>query len=81
MLKPGGYIIFSDMTWSLEESFSCNTRKNRAKYTNEQMTTRHVSLIVDTLARTDKRFKEIHINNYSIRNDDNDESVFEKLHD
>lgn len=59
MLKVGGIIIFSDMTWTSAESFSSEQRRNRKMYSETQLKARHVSLIVDTLVRTDKRFEEL----------------------
>lgn len=72
LLKVGGIIIFSDMTWTVAESFSTNTRRNRKLFPEVQLKACHVSLIVDTLVRTDNRFEE-------IDSEDPDCSIFRRV--
>lgn len=72
MLKIGGTILFSDMSWKISESYTANTRRARKMYPKEQLETPHIELIVDTLVRNDKRFKE-------LDSSDPDVSVFERV--
>lgn len=72
MLKLGGIIIFSDMTWTMAESYTMNNRRNRKAYPETHLKARHVSLIVDSLVRTDKRFEE-------LESEDPDASIFRRI--
>ncbi len=69
LLKVNGIIIFDDMKWTL--SVSSNKKTNKF-YTDEQIKTPHVSLIVNTLLRTDKRFEELSDSN-------SERAIFKKL--
>ena len=71
-IKKGGYIVFDDMEWTLKSSPTCNTEFNKSAFTEEQMETPHVKLIVDALMKNDKRFIE-------IDSDDKSRSVFKKV--
>ena len=56
LLKVNGIIIFDDMKWVFSAS---SNKKTNKFYNDEQIKTPHVSLIVDTLLRPDKRFEEL----------------------
>jgi hypothetical protein len=72
MVKVGGLIIFDDMDWTMEGSPTCNNSSNWKKYTNEQMKTSHVALIVNVLMRDDADFEE-------VKEMDDSRSVFRKI--
>ena len=72
MLNDDGYIIFDDMNWTLKSSPTCNTKFNRDSFTEEQMETPHVKLIVDALIKNDQRFVEVF-------SEDKSRSIFKKL--
>ena len=62
LLRPGGTIDFDDAGWSLEISPSLNPRafpRTARRYTDEQIKTAHVDLIVDLLVKRDPRYREI----------------------
>ena len=56
MLKVGGIIVFDDVNWTMAASPTCSTALNRKRYTQDQMSSPHVSLIIDTLVKPDPRF-------------------------
>ena len=70
LLKVNGIIIFDDMEWSF--SVSTYKKNNKKKFTDEQIKTPHVSLVVDSLIRTDKRFEELSDSNSDV-------AIFKKL--
>ena len=70
LLKVNGIIIFDDMQWSF--SVSSNKKNNKKNFTDEQIKTPHVSLVVDTLIRSDKRFEELSDSNSKV-------AIFKKL--
>jgi hypothetical protein len=58
----GGYMDFDDYGWTLESSPSMNPAafpEVEALYTNEQITTPQVALVVDLLVRRDERYEEV----------------------
>ena len=62
MLNYGGLIVFDDMYWSLEESPTQNPRVNpgvKTKYTDDQIVTPHVNMIVDLFVRNDPSFEQV----------------------
>jgi predicted O-methyltransferase YrrM len=62
LLEPGGYIDFDDYTWALATSASMRPEvfpDVRRLYSDEQIATRQVPLIVDLLVRRDARYEEI----------------------
>jgi hypothetical protein len=62
LLVPGGYLDFDDYDWTIEGSPTVNPRVfpvMRKLYTEEQMATPQVRLIVDLLVRPDGRYEEI----------------------
>lgn len=58
MLKPEGYVDFDDYHWTIERSRNVNPRA-RERYTDEQMRTPQVALIVDLLVRRPGRYEEV----------------------
>lgn len=64
MIKPGGYIVFDDMTWTFNGSPTLNPTirpETGLNYTEDQLRLPHVALVVDVLMRTDRSFDEIRI--------------------
>jgi predicted O-methyltransferase YrrM len=62
LLKPGGLIDFDDYDWTLARSPTMrpSVRPVTAElYTDEQMESAHVRLIVDLLVRRDPRYEEV----------------------
>ena len=62
LLKVGGYIDFDDYSWSLRKSPYLNPLAypdTASQYTEEQIDTEHVRLILDLLIRRDSRYEEI----------------------
>ena len=62
LLKPGGYIDFDDYHWTIDGSPTVNPRvypRIREMYTEEQMQTSQVALIVDLLVRRPGRYEEV----------------------
>lgn len=62
LLKPGGYIDFDDYYWTIDGSPTVNPRvcpRMRQLYTDEQMQTRQVALIVELLVRRPGRYEEV----------------------
>jgi predicted O-methyltransferase YrrM len=62
LLAPGGYVDFDDYRWSLRESPSMNPQAFpdvEQLYTQEQIDTRQIGLVVDLLARPDPRYEEL----------------------
>lgn len=59
MIKPGGYLVFDDMNWTLGGSPTCNNPEYRSRFNSEQMGEAHVSMVVDLFMRPDGRFEEL----------------------
>jgi predicted O-methyltransferase YrrM len=62
LLKPGGYIDLDDHGWTLGHSATMNPRAfpaTRKLYTDEQIETAQVGLIIDLLVRRDKKYDEV----------------------
>ena len=65
LLKINGYIEFDDYGWTMGISGTCspyppvNNTTYAEKFTEEQINTPHIKLIVDNLVKTDNRYKEI----------------------
>jgi hypothetical protein len=62
LLKPGGYVDFDDYDWTIAASPTINPRvypAARKLYTEEQMGTPQVKLIVDLLVRREGRYEEL----------------------
>lgn len=62
LLKPGGYVDFDDYHWTIDRSPTVNPRVHprvRDLYTDEQMQTPQVALIVDLLVRRPGRYEEV----------------------
>lgn len=59
MVKINGFIVFDDMYWRMSRSPTCNTSAMRERFTEEQMETPHVEMLVELFVRTDSRFKEL----------------------
>jgi hypothetical protein len=61
LLKPNGYIEMDDFDWTLRGS-SLDPTKNRSTrkfYTNEQIDSKQVELIIDLLIRRSGRYTEL----------------------
>ncbi len=62
MIKPGGYLIFDDMHWTLAKSPTMNPTvlsRTRTRYSDEQIETPQVAMVVDLFIRPDQRFEEV----------------------
>jgi hypothetical protein len=62
LLKPGGYLDFDDYHWTIDGSPTVNPRvcpRMGEMYTDEQMQTSQVSLIVDLLVRRSGHYDEV----------------------
>jgi predicted O-methyltransferase YrrM len=62
LLAPGGYLDLDDYTWTLRDSPSMNPDvfpDVRELYSDEQIATRQVALVVDLLVRPDPRYEEV----------------------
>ena len=62
LLVRGGYMDFDDLGWTLASSPSMNPAafpEVEALYTDEQIKTPQVALVVDLLVRRDERYEEI----------------------
>src|ERR687893_48025 len=62
LLVRGGYMDFDDYGWTLASSPSLNPAafpEVAALYTEEQITTHQVALVVDLLVRRDERYEEV----------------------
>ena len=62
ILKPGGFIEFDDYDWSHATSAGLNPRifpKVNELYTEEQIRTKQVGLVVDLLVKRDPRYISI----------------------
>jgi hypothetical protein len=62
LLLPGGYIDFDDHDWTIDGSPTVNPRAfptMRKLYTEEQMATPQVRMIVDLLVRPGNRYAEV----------------------
>ena len=62
LLRENGYIVFDDMYWSHVKSPSHNPINNpgvSAGFTDQQLNTPNVELVVDCLVRTDPRFAQV----------------------
>jgi predicted O-methyltransferase YrrM len=62
LLKPGGHVDFDDYGWTLRGSPSLNPEafpKTADWYTDEQIDTKQVELVVELLVRRDRRYVEV----------------------
>ena len=62
MLRTGGYMDFDDYDWSLANSPSLNPRacpEITKQYTDEQIMSQQVKVIVDGFVKTDPRYVEV----------------------
>ena len=62
LIKVGGDLDFDDYDWTLPESPSLHPRSfplTRNLYTEEQIKTKQVRLIIDLLIRTNPRYREV----------------------
>jgi predicted O-methyltransferase YrrM len=62
LLKTGGYLDLDDYYWTLEASPSLNPKAfplTRKLYTDEQMATQQVKMIVDLVIRRTGRYREL----------------------
>jgi hypothetical protein len=62
LLKPNGYIDFDDYGWSMAASPTQNpvaNPRNLDLFTEEQIKASHVTLIVELLAKRDRRYQEV----------------------
>ena len=62
MIKPGGYIVFDDMYWTVNGSPTMNPAVKpavRDDFSDEQLATPHVELVVDVFMRPDDRFEQV----------------------
>jgi predicted O-methyltransferase YrrM len=62
LLKVGGYLDFDDYTWTLAESPSLNPQVfplTAKLYTQEQIETQQVKMVVDVLIKRDPRYREV----------------------
>ena len=62
LLQPGGYIDFDDYTWTLRNSPSMNPSafpEVEQLYTDDQIDTAQVALVVDLLVKLDPAYEEV----------------------
>jgi predicted O-methyltransferase YrrM len=62
LLQPGGYIDFDDYTWTLRSSPSMNPAafpEVEQLYTDDQIDTAQVALVVDLLVKSDPAYEEV----------------------
>ncbi|MCC8194236.1 MAG: class I SAM-dependent methyltransferase [Deltaproteobacteria bacterium] len=62
LMRPGGFILFDDMTWRISHSPTRNPAvrpESLGEYTQEQRDSAQVAMVVDILMRTDPGFEEI----------------------
>jgi hypothetical protein len=61
LLRPGGYMDFDDYGWTLRGSSldPAHVPQIAAQYSDEQIDTAQVKMIVETLVRPDPRYEEI----------------------
>ena len=62
LLKPGGFMDFDDYGWTMADLPTLNPTVSPHIldwFTEEQIQTPHVALIVELLAKRDNRYKEI----------------------
>jgi predicted O-methyltransferase YrrM len=62
MINPGGFLIFDDLFWTFASSPTMNPEalpRTRERYSDEQLVTAHVGLVVDLFMRTDPRFEQV----------------------
>ncbi len=62
LLQPGGYIDFDDYTWTLRNSPSMNPAafpEVERLYTDDQIDTAQVALVVDLLVKPDAAYEEV----------------------
>ena len=62
LLLPGGYVDFDDYTWTIRKSPSMNPAvfpEVKQLYTDDQIDTAQVGLIVDLLVRLDPTYEEV----------------------
>jgi len=62
LLKVGGYLDFDDIEWTFAESPSVNPRSfplTAKLYTQAQIETKQVKMVVDLLIRRDPRYREV----------------------
>jgi hypothetical protein len=60
MIKVGGHLVFDDMDWSYSVSPTLSKNAEALKrFTDEQNSEPHVSLVVDAFVRSDARYEEI----------------------
>ncbi len=62
LLVPGGYVDFDDYRWSLRNSPSMNPQAFpdvEVLYSEEQIDSRQVALVVDLLVRPDSHYEEL----------------------
>jgi predicted O-methyltransferase YrrM len=62
MVKPGGYIVFDDMYWTFKGSPTMDPAIRpsvRDDFSDEQLSTPHVELVVDVFMRSDSRFEQV----------------------
>jgi predicted O-methyltransferase YrrM len=62
LLAPGGYVDFDDYRWTLRASPTMNPGafpEIEQLYTEEQIDSAQVALVVDLLVRTDARYEEV----------------------
>ncbi len=77
LTKNGGYLVFDDMHWSYANSPTQNPKANpktNMKFTEDQINTAQISMVVDLFMRHDKDWVQIYLNN----NLDPDRAVFKK---
>src|SRR5688572_28472055 len=65
LLVPGGYFDFDDYDWTIASSPTTNPRANpvmNALFTEEQMRTKQIRMVVELLVRRSPDYVEIHEN-------------------
>jgi predicted O-methyltransferase YrrM len=73
LLAPGGHVDFDDYGWTLARSPSMNPDAfppTRRLYSDEQIATPQVALVIDVLVRSDPRYEEVVENKVFRKRDD-----------
>lgn len=65
LLKPGGLVLFDDLTWNLGISSFYHKQKEKLEklFPKDQINTNQVQIVVDLLMQTDPRFQELPLEN------------------
>lgn len=78
LLRDGGYIIFDDLYWTIKDSPTVNIEKKPElleDFTEEQIETSQVKMVVDLFMSSDSSFKQVVLNSVDCPN----RAIFRKI--